>query len=654
MTARTTYLAPAAVLLLALGLRLYAIERQSLWYDEGLTVALVQRAPGEIMRAAAADVHPPLFYLALHGWVRLFGAGEGAVRSFSAVCGALAAALTAVLGRRWFGAAAGALAGLAAAVSPLGVYYGQEARMYALAALLAACAWLALDLWREARRTRWLALYGLAALAALLTHYFTVTVVAAAGAVGLAWLLARRPPRPRALAAWLLLHAALAAAYLPLAWGSRGALAGWSYAKEAAGPPVVAVDALRALALGPVAPLAAMQWLGLFVALLAGLALWPAPVRPWQRLMAGAWLLAPLAALALLSFGQAYYKPRFLLPALPAFHILLGAGAVALAARIAPRRHEDTETGGLDEPPAHVLGPRRRTIPLLARTCVPWRLGGLGLLLLLAAGEPLAHTYFDPGAWRDDYRGLAGTIAATARPGDAVLLVGPGQRDVLDYYLRAPLARYGLPRAGPPDPAAVERELEAIARRHRRLYGVFYVPNQADPGGVVADWLRRSAFRASSRWYGGVELAVYELGELDAPETPLDARFGAGVRLLGARVGPAELRPGDAVRLEARWLAEAPLSPLLVFAHLLDERGQIVAQYDGPPAPVGSETWAPGVEQRGRMAVLLPPDAAPGAYRLVAGLYEPAGGARLRLPDGRDSVQLATIHVAGSRTEVYP
>ena len=627
VTARTIHLVPAMVLLLALGLRLYAIDRQSLWYDEGLTVALVQRAPGEIVRAAAADVHPPLFYLALHGWVRLFGVGEAAVRSFSAVCGALAAALTAVLGRRWFGATAGTLAGLAAAVSPLGVYYGQEARMYALAALLAVCVWLALDVWLATRRARWLALYALAALAALLTHYIAVTVVAAAGLVGLAWLLTQQPRAAKPVAAWLLLHAALAAAYLPLAWGSRGALTVWSVAREAAAPPVVAVDALRALALGPVAPLAALQWLALFVTLLAALALWPARVRPWQRLMAGAWLLVPLAAIVALSLGRAYYKPRFLLPALPAFHILLGAGALALAARVSPRSHEAPPARG-----AHAA---------------------LGLLLLLAAAEPLAHMYFDPRTWRDDYRGVAHAITAMARPDDAVLLVGPGQQDTLDYYLHAPLARYGLPRAQQAEPAAIERELHMIAQHHRRLYGTFYVPDQADPAGVVAGWLQRSAFRASSRWFGGVELAVYELGELDAPETPLDARFGAGVRLLGVRVGPTELRPGDALRVEARWRAEAPIGPLLVFAHLLDERGRIVAQYDGPPAPAGSETWAVGVEQRGRLAVLAPPDAAPGAYRLVAGLYEPAGG-RLTLPDGRDAVELATIRVTGALAAVPP
>src|SRR5229473_7337335 len=35
------------------------------------------------MAALKADVHPPLYFLILHAWIRLFGTGERAVRSLS-------------------------------------------------------------------------------------------------------------------------------------------------------------------------------------------------------------------------------------------------------------------------------------------------------------------------------------------------------------------------------------------------------------------------------------------------------------------------------------------------------------------------------------------------------------------------------------------
>jgi uncharacterized membrane protein len=609
------------------------IGEQSLWYDEGLTVALIERTPAEIVRAAAVDVHPPLYYLLLKGWASFFGTSETAVRSLSAICGALAALFTAVLGRRWFGASVGGLAGMAAAVSPLGVYYGQEARMYALSALLAVLLWLALDVWLARPRRRWLALYGLLALAGLLTHYFFVAVVAAAGVLGLAVRWFRRDTcfgsgaaRTGDVLRWVALHAALAAAYLPLIWGSRSSLTGWSASRETPGPALIAIDALRALALGPVAPLDMMQWLPLFIVLLFAAGLWPVPVRPWQRAMAFSWLLLPLLALMLLSLNQPYYKPRFLLPALPAFHLLLGAGAVGLGARLRAPGHTEPK-----------IETQHRSSWL--RVFVP----SCAVALLLAAAQPLLHTYFDPRARRDDYRGVARAIEAAARPGDAVVLLGAGQAEPLGYYLHTPLVLFPLPRTRPLDPVATERELEQLARAHPRVFVVSYVPEASDPQRVIGSWLEQNAFRATSRWYGGVELAVYELGELRAQPQPFDARFGEGLMLLDARVDPRTLAPGDAVRVELRWRADAQLGPLLMFAHLLDHQGQLVAQFDGPLAATGSETWVVG-QQQGRFAVLVPPETAPEAYTLVLGVYA-LDGARLATAAGEETVILADIVV---------
>ncbi len=54
------WLALAALLLLALGLRLYRLDAQSLWNDEGTSVALAGRDLATITRSAALDIHPLL------------------------------------------------------------------------------------------------------------------------------------------------------------------------------------------------------------------------------------------------------------------------------------------------------------------------------------------------------------------------------------------------------------------------------------------------------------------------------------------------------------------------------------------------------------------------------------------------------------------
>ncbi|HHX43660.1 MAG TPA: hypothetical protein GX714_06700, partial [Chloroflexi bacterium] len=47
------------ILLAALALRLYHLDAQSLWNDEGTSVALAQRDLATIARHASYDIHPP-------------------------------------------------------------------------------------------------------------------------------------------------------------------------------------------------------------------------------------------------------------------------------------------------------------------------------------------------------------------------------------------------------------------------------------------------------------------------------------------------------------------------------------------------------------------------------------------------------------------
>src|SRR5205085_91307 len=88
-------------------------------------------------------------------------------------------AVLVLLGRGWFGQAAALVAAVAAALSPFAIHYSQETRMYILVTLFGALAWLALDAWLARPRRLFLALYWLASLAALYTHYFAVALVVA-------------------------------------------------------------------------------------------------------------------------------------------------------------------------------------------------------------------------------------------------------------------------------------------------------------------------------------------------------------------------------------------------------------------------------------------------------------------------------------------
>src|SRR6266545_2368737 len=131
------WLPPLALCVLAAGVRFFRIDAQSLWYDEGISAFQLTRSFAEILRAAALDTHPPLYYWTLKAWSEVFGASELGLRSLSAVSGVAAVGLTWLIGRKLFGRLPATLAAVLLAVAPLGVYYSQEVRMYTQVTALA-------------------------------------------------------------------------------------------------------------------------------------------------------------------------------------------------------------------------------------------------------------------------------------------------------------------------------------------------------------------------------------------------------------------------------------------------------------------------------------------------------------------------------------
>jgi hypothetical protein len=70
---------------------------------------------------------------------------------------------------------------------------------------------------------------------------------------------------------------------------------------------------------------------------------------------------------------------------------------------------------------------------------------------------------------------------------------------------------------------------------------------------------------------------------------------------------------------------------LKVFAHLLNAKGELVAQRDSEPVGGLRPTsgWEVGEAIEDRLGVLLPNELPGGDYRIVVGLYDPATGDRL-------------------------
>ncbi|MEA3076416.1 MAG: hypothetical protein QOF60_1324 [Actinomycetota bacterium] len=180
----------AVVAVLAAGIALRLTARSALWLDEALTVNLAHLPLRDLHGALRRDGAPPLYYLLLHGWTEVFGTGNLAVRSLSAVFGVATLPLMAKAGRRLGGSVVGLGAVVLLGASPFAIRYATEARMYTLVALIVTAGWLVLRRALERGRTIDLVALGALSGALLLTHYwgfYLVGVLAVALAVKKRW-----------------------------------------------------------------------------------------------------------------------------------------------------------------------------------------------------------------------------------------------------------------------------------------------------------------------------------------------------------------------------------------------------------------------------------------------------------------------------------
>lgn len=127
------------ILILSFLIRLINLN-QSLWLDEAINVVYASRLDlwSYLTSYSLADFHPPGWFLVLWLWGHIFGFSEVSVRMPSVIFGVLTIYVTYLIGKKLFSLRTGLIAALFLALSPLHIYYSQEARMYSLAAFAVA------------------------------------------------------------------------------------------------------------------------------------------------------------------------------------------------------------------------------------------------------------------------------------------------------------------------------------------------------------------------------------------------------------------------------------------------------------------------------------------------------------------------------------
>jgi mannosyltransferase len=494
---------PALVMVIAVGLaiRLFRLDFQSLWLDEVLTVQNSAFPLSRIVFDPEVDRNfPPLHTMLVHGFLRLLGRSEIAVRLPSVLAGTISIPLVFGVARFWLGPAVGLLTAGLLAISPLHVWYSQEARPYALfIALALASVWFAQRLLRRPADFSLQIGFVLSASATLYCHLLAI-------------------PFLLFLALYVLLNAQPGWRWRTLLlFGAIGVLtAPQLYQFWGTPPPVSANSGYRfnpvhlgytlwtfgtGYSLGPSllelrgGMAAVSRQLPILVPLLSVLAalfvlgagdLWRNDRRVFWSI--AAWLALPVGFAVLGALVSTHpYNVRYVLLSLPPFLVVLATG---------------------------VHGRRRQAA----------RVAGMSFLLLVSLAA-LGNYYVRPEYQREDNRGATAFLNAHARRGELVIASAPYTVVALRHYgLRPDLELRPYPGArGSGGPAEMTAGLQRLTGGHDRIWVFLSRTFHSDPEGEIERYFESNFTRELEHTGAGVRVMGYrQRGRSAKQSSPAD------------------------------------------------------------------------------------------------------------------------------------
>ena len=385
--------------LLATALCLYELGTRSLWLDESATFSIASQHGAAFGSALARDGGNMLgYYSLLHVLIGAFGHGTVVLRLPSAIATGVSTGLVGLLSLRLWDRRCAWLAGVLFAASLTLVYWGQQARGYAVMMALIVASFLAFVWLIEARSSTWRpwALYVVLTTAAVYAGLEAALVIPAQ-----LLLLARHRDRARAATSAVVLSACCCVPLAILA-AQRGSsqlfwvpAPSWRTLKQV-------LQALTSSGLAPAYYTASGDALLILtcVILLAGA--WTlvrgSPdrgSRGWGAALVASWIVVPVVLMLLVStLGHSIFQARYALVALPAVAIFSAWTLTRLA------------------------------VPRAAA-------GGVLLAVVVLRVLALAPGY---GVSTEQWREAASYVAATTRPGDCIAFYPLDARMPFEYY----------------------------------------------------------------------------------------------------------------------------------------------------------------------------------------------------------------------------
>lgn len=282
------------------------------------------------------------------------------------------------------------------------------------------------------------------------------------------------------------------------------------------------------------------------------------------------------------------------------------------------------------------------------------------LLPLVLVAVWLGQSATDPhyGMAGSGYRAVLNEICTEAKPTDVVVTVAPFAYQIPMNWLAGncrvvpPLVGYGVTNANEPEANAL---LSQLLTSTERIWLVTGGLPANDPENSIERWLVTAAYEADDRWFNDYRLVRY--ASTVRMRTATTMQLGAPLSrttlpevTIVAATAPAAATSTAILPVALTYQLDQPIeTDLHWFVQLLSSENYAVALVDTPPTN-GYRRFVdlPVLETlTEHVALQLPSNLPPGRYRLIAGLYDSASdtGERLRLPNGRDFVDLQTVTV---------
>ncbi len=397
-------------------LRFGTLNVQSVWLDEATTMVLVRHSLWGMFSHLYSEETPPLYFVLVWIWTKIFGTGVLGFRSLSAVLGTVTIPVMYAVGRR-ISPRVGLWAAALTVVSPAMYYFSQEARCYALLVLLSAAAFLFWLRVLQDEDGRSLALWAAMSALALLTHYYAIFMFIPEAALLLRRLGIRRMLAPVGV------EAVTGLALLPLALWQNST---YGEVLESTSTASRAAETVKLFLVGLYGPLE------IYTALLVGVTaagavayLWMRGEKRWRRpaleigFVGVAALLLPLV-MALMHIASYSLDGRHLISAWIPLALLVAMG--------------------------------------LGVACPPRTAALLGLTICVVSLAVIGGINAIPGYQREDWKGVAAALAAHTGPS---LIVTP-------RYGLQPLGIYVSHLRKAAEPGTPSRELEFVGLSKKR------------------------------------------------------------------------------------------------------------------------------------------------------------------------------------------